>query len=75
MDFDHDIDARGLLCPLPVLKAAKRLRAMTPGEVLRLQADDPAAVVDVPHYCRESGNVLAHTTGDGAATLYFIRKG
>ena len=75
MDFDQDIDARGLLCPLPVLKAAKRLRAMMPGEVLRLQADDPAAVIDVPHFCRESGNVLTHSAGDGAATHYFIRKG
>jgi tRNA 2-thiouridine synthesizing protein A len=74
MGFDQDIDARGLLCPLPVLKAAKRLREMAPGEVLRLQADDPAAVVDVPHYCRESGNVLSHTAEDDAATLYFIRK-
>jgi tRNA 2-thiouridine synthesizing protein A len=76
MEFDHDIDALGLLCPLPVLKAAKRLRAMAPGEVLRLRADDPAAVVDVPHFCRETGNDLIATTGeDSAATSYFIRKG
>ena len=58
MDWDHDLDATGLLCPLPVLKAAKRLRTMAPGEVLRLRADDPAAVVDVPHFCSESGNEL-----------------
>ena len=74
MEFDHDIDALGLLCPLPVLKAAKRLRAMAPGEVLRLEADDPAAVVDVPHYCRESGNDLIGTEADGASTKYYIRK-
>ncbi|MGI1661433.1 sulfurtransferase TusA family protein [Palleronia sp. KMU-117] len=75
MEFDHDIDALGLLCPLPVLKAAKRLRAMAPGEVLRLRADDPAAVVDVPHFCRDSGHELVAATGeDGAATSYFIRK-
>jgi tRNA 2-thiouridine synthesizing protein A len=75
MDFDQDIDALGLLCPLPVLKAAKRLRAMRPGEVLRLHADDPAAVVDVPHFCREGGHDLVAATEDGAATFYFIRKG
>jgi tRNA 2-thiouridine synthesizing protein A len=75
MDFDEDIDALGLLCPLPVLKAAKRLRAMRPGAVLRLHADDPAAVVDVPHFCREGGHELVAATEDGAATFYFIRKG
>jgi tRNA 2-thiouridine synthesizing protein A len=74
MEFDHEIDALGLLCPLPVLKAAKRLRAMAPGEVLCLMADDPAAVVDVPHYCRESGNALVGTETGGTATRYYIRK-
>ncbi|MBT8456264.1 MAG: sulfurtransferase TusA family protein, partial [Alphaproteobacteria bacterium] len=39
MTFDHDLDARGLLCPLPVLKAAKRLRSLGAGQVIRLQAD------------------------------------
>jgi len=58
MDFDQEIDARSLLCPLPVLKARKRLKAMRAGEVLKLVADDPAAVVDVPHFCNEQGYVL-----------------
>ncbi|MBT8408877.1 MAG: sulfurtransferase TusA family protein [Alphaproteobacteria bacterium] len=74
MEWDEDIDAIGLLCPLPVLKAAKRLRAMRAGQVLRLQADDPAAVVDVPHYCTESGNALEASETQGAAVHYFIRK-
>lgn len=74
MKWDEDIDAIGLLCPLPVLKAAKRLRAMRAGQVLRLQADDPAAVVDVPHYCNESGNRLEASETHGPATHYFIRK-
>ena len=74
MEFDHDIDARGLLCPLPVLKAAKRMRALAPGEVLRLRADDPAAVIDVPHYCAESGNAYLGDEEDGPGQAYFIRK-
>ena len=74
MEFDHDLDARGLLCPLPVLKAAKRMRAIASGEVLRVQADDPAAVVDVPHYCAESGNAFLGMSEEGAAQHYFIRK-
>ena len=60
MTYDDQIDTRGLLCPLPVLKARKRLGQMSPGEVLLLLADDPAAVVDVPHYCAEAGHSLLH---------------
>ncbi len=74
MKFDHDIDARGLLCPLPVLKAAKRMRALGAGEVLRLRTDDPAAIVDVPHYCTESGNAYLGLEEDGAAQAHFIEK-
>lgn len=74
MEFDEDIDALGLLCPLPVLKAAKRIKSMAPGDVLRLRADDPAAVVDVPHYCTEQGHVfLGEEKADGAPA-FFIRK-
>lgn len=56
--WDAELDARGLLCPLPVLKARKRLLAMAPGEVLRLVCDDPAALVDIPHFCAEQGHGL-----------------
>ena len=72
--ISEELDARGLLCPLPVLKAAKRLRAMQPGAVLRLVADDPAAVVDVPHYCAESGNALLSSEDADGAQIYLIRK-
>jgi len=75
MDWDAEIDARGLLCPLPVLKARKRLAALASGEVLRLLATDPAAVVDVPHFCAEGGHELVDTWAEGAARVYLIRKG
>ncbi len=58
MSDTHELDARGLLCPLPVLKAAKRLRGLAPGDVLHVLTDDPAAVIDVPHFCNESGHRL-----------------
>ena len=71
----HDLDARGLLCPLPVLKARKRLKDLTQGDVLRMRADDPAARIDVPHFCNESGNILrdAADQGDGSF-IYDIEK-
>ncbi len=74
MTFDDDLDAIGLLCPLPVLKARKRLQALQSGQVLRLQANDPAAVVDVPHYCNESGHILLGSEKQDDTHHYFIRK-
>ena len=50
------LDTLGLLCPLPVLKARKRLQTLKNGEQLIMLADDPAAIIDVPHFCTESGN-------------------
>jgi tRNA 2-thiouridine synthesizing protein A len=75
MQADLEVDALGLLCPLPVLKARKRLMGLESGQVLCLLADDPAAVVDVPHFCREAGHELLSAEDRGTARRYFIRKG
>jgi tRNA 2-thiouridine synthesizing protein A len=73
--MEAELDARGLLCPLPVLKARKRLMALPPGAVLRVLADDPAAVVDMPHFCAEAGHELVvQEPAAGGARLYVIRK-
>lgn len=69
-----EIDAIGLLCPLPVLKARKRLKELSPGDHLRLLADDPAAIVDVPHFCTESGHKLISATQTDTHTVYVIEK-
>ncbi|PWE30692.1 preprotein translocase subunit TatB [Maritimibacter sp. 55A14] len=74
MSWDAELDATGLLCPLPVLKARKRLQALAPGAVLRVLSDDPAAVVDVPHFCTEQGHELLGSEPAGAARAYLIRK-
>jgi len=74
MEFDHDLDAIGLLCPLPVLKARKRLQTLETGQILRVQADDPAALLDVPHFCNESGNELVLVTKSDTFRMFFIRK-
>lgn len=70
----NDLDATGLLCPLPVLKARKRLKALAAGEMLTMRADDPAAVVDVPHFCAEAGHELVSAISEGAVQVYVIRK-
>lgn len=69
------LDARGLLCPLPVLKARKRLQSLGVGDELTMIADDPAAIIDVPHFCNQSGHKLVSTDVDGPAQIYVIRKG
>jgi tRNA 2-thiouridine synthesizing protein A len=75
MEIDHDLDAKGLLCPLPVLKARKRLQGMAAGQVLRVEADDPVAVIDLPHFCAEAGHALLEARTGGAVQVYLIRKG
>lgn len=69
------IDAIGLLCPLPVLKARKRLMSLAEGAVLELLADDPAAIVDVPHFCAEAGHALIEQREVNGHQSYLIRKG
>jgi tRNA 2-thiouridine synthesizing protein A len=75
MDDPNTLDAVGLLCPLPVLKARKRLQSLRKGDALTVLADDPAAVVDVPHFCAEAGHVLLSSDLDGPIQTYVIRKG
>ena len=75
MDAKDTIDALGLLCPLPVLKLRKRIKPLNSGDIIELQADDPAAVVDVPHYCAEAGHVLVEMVERDGVTLYRVRKG
>ncbi|MHA6324184.1 sulfurtransferase TusA family protein [Roseivivax sp. CAU 1753] len=70
----HDLDARGLLCPLPVLKTRKRLSALSAGERIAVITDDPAAVVDMPHYCQQSGHRLVESRADGDAMVWVIEK-
>ena len=75
MEAHDTLDALGLLCPLPVLKARKRLQAMSAGQVLRIKADDPVAVVDIPHFCDEAGHTLVSADTGAAVQIYLIRKG
>ncbi len=74
-DDPHTLDATGLLCPLPVLKARKRLQPLAVGDTLTVQADDPAAVIDMPHFCAEAGHELVSSDVDGVVQVYVIRKG
>jgi tRNA 2-thiouridine synthesizing protein A len=71
---EFELDARGLLCPLPVLKARKRLSTMRAGDILKVTATDPAARIDLPHYCRESGHTFLGEQRDGDAWIFRIER-
>lgn len=73
-DVTDTLDATGLLCPLPVLKARKRLKSLPAGSVLRVLTDDPAALIDIPHFCAEAGHTLSEQKDFGEYQAYLIRK-
>ena len=74
MDFDAELATLGLQCPLPVLKARKRLGEMPAGAVLRLVSDDPLSAIDVPFFCSEAGHELFSSTNEGTTISFLIRK-
>ena len=69
------IDARGLRCPLPVLRLRKRLAALAPGARLAIEADDPMAAIDIPHFCAEEGHTILSATEGAEGTRFVVRKG
>lgn len=71
---ENTLDLSGLLCPLPVLKARKRLEAMPQGGILKVIATDPMSAIDMPHFCNEQGHVLLDQQQDGAAFIFRIRR-
>ncbi len=71
---ENTLDLSGLLCPLPVLKARKRLETMPSGGILRVIATDPMSAIDMPHFCNEQGHTLLEQSRDGAALIFRIKR-
>jgi tRNA 2-thiouridine synthesizing protein A len=72
-EVDREVDARGLNCPLPVLRTKKALNEMKSGEVVRIVATDPGSVRDFEAFSRQTGNVLLEH-GEAAGTFWFLMK-
>lgn len=68
-------DLRGLNCPLPVLKAKKRLAAMPAGSRLWLETTDPLAVVDIPAFCAETGHLLVESRAVDGGHRFLVERG
>jgi tRNA 2-thiouridine synthesizing protein A len=71
---DMVLDAKGLNCPLPILKTKKALQTMEVGGVLEVLATDPGAVADFKSFCRQTGNELVSSTEEGSVYKFLIKR-
>ena len=74
MEFQRDLDARGLNCPLPILKAKKALAEMESGQVLRITATDSGSVRDFQAFAKQTGNALLSHTQNGLEFVFLMRR-
>ena len=74
MNFDKDLDARGLNCPLPILRAKKALTEMQSGQVLRIVSTDVGSVKDFQAFCKQTGNELLSHAAEGKEFTFFMKR-
>ena len=70
----QELDARGLNCPLPILRVKKAITTMTRGQTLRVLATDPGSVKDFDAFCKQTGNELLASEHNGSECAFLIRK-
>lgn len=70
---DATLDAKGLMCPMPIVQLAKKSKEMKSGEILELLADDVGAKEDVPAWCSRTGHALVGTEEDGKILRFYIK--
>ena len=73
-DFDQELDARGLNCPLPILKAKKALAGLEPGQTLRILATDPGSVKDFEAFANQTGNELLESSQSENEFQFVLKK-
>jgi tRNA 2-thiouridine synthesizing protein A len=74
IEITQTIDARGLSCPMPIVKTAQAVKALRPEAVVELLATDAGSIKDVAAWCRATGNELIEQTLDGAVYRFVIRR-
>jgi tRNA 2-thiouridine synthesizing protein A len=70
----ESLDAKGLMCPMPIVKMAKKMKEMEVGKMLELISDDVGSVDDVPAWCKRNGNELVEMKQEGSVYYYYIRR-
>jgi tRNA 2-thiouridine synthesizing protein A len=74
MQFDKEVDASGLACPLPIVKTKKALAAMAAGQVLRVVSTDAGSVHDMPAFAEQGGHALLHSSQDNGQYVFLLKK-
>ena len=69
------VDARGLLCPMPIVKTAKAMKGLAPGDVLKVIATDRGSIADIPAWAGSTGNEMVEWHEDGDTFVFLVRKG
>lgn len=69
-----ELDTRGLICPLPVLKLQKLINSSNKTNKIKFITDDPAAIVDIPHFCNEQGHLVLETFRENDYELFIIES-
>ena len=75
INVTETLDTSGVLCPLPVFKAALVLKRLQPGQVLELICTDPGSLADIPAMARQRGDTVVKSEGRGATQVFWIEKG
>lgn len=73
-NFDSELDARGLNCPLPILRAKKALNELNAGQVLRILATDPGSVKDFQAFAKQTGNELVESSEANGEYMFLLKK-
>ncbi|MDZ7750834.1 MAG: sulfurtransferase TusA family protein [Gammaproteobacteria bacterium] len=73
-DFDQELDASGLNCPLPILRAKKALAALDSGKILRVVSTDPGSVKDFEAFSKQTGNELMESGEEAGKFVFMIKK-
>ena len=74
MEFNDELDAKGLNCPLPILRAKKAVGKLESGQVLKIVATDPGSVKDFEAFCNQTGNELLESSENGGEFTFYIKK-
>lgn len=74
MNIDMELDARGLNCPLPILRAKKSIAQLATGQVLKVTATDPGSVKDIEAFCKQTGNELMQTNDENGEFVFLLKK-
>lgn len=74
MDFTQELDAKGLNCPLPILRTKKTLTTMASGDILKVVATDPGSVKDLEAFCKQTGDSLELSSHVNGLFEFYIKK-